>query len=193
MNDKEVYVLQEHFDKSVITISVVNQSGYQQRWTWVGGAQNWVMLANLPADSCDQYKLCGAYGTCNTDTPFCRCLKRFVPKDQDRLNGCIRRNNLSCQGDVFLKYSGLKLPDSRNSRYIEILALEDCKAECLKDCSCMAYTQLNRSNGTGCLLWFGDLIDMKDLPHNEDDIYIRMSSSEAGNTSGRSKATFWKS
>lgn len=49
MNDKEVYVLQEHFDKSVITISVVNQSGYQQRWTWVGGAQNWVMLANLPA------------------------------------------------------------------------------------------------------------------------------------------------
>ncbi|XP_073284817.1 G-type lectin S-receptor-like serine/threonine-protein kinase At4g27290 isoform X1 [Primulina huaijiensis] len=189
MNEKEVYVFQEIIDKSV-TIALVDESGYQQRWTWVDGAQNWVKFTYLPIDSCDQYKLCGAYGKCSTNTPFCRCLDRFVPKDQegwarsDRSNGCVRRNNLSCQGDIFLKYPGIKLPDSRNSRYIEILALEDCKAECLKDCSCMACTQLDRSKGTGCLLWLGDLIDMKDQPENGDDIYIRMSSSEAENVAG---------
>ncbi|KAK6134492.1 hypothetical protein DH2020_031774 [Rehmannia glutinosa] len=96
----------------------------------------------------------------------------------DWSNGCIRRTNLSCQGDVFLKYSGIKLPDARHSWSNESMSLKECEAECLKNCSCMAYTQLDLSKGSGCLLWFDDLVDIRTLSADGQDIYIRMASSE---------------
>ena len=52
---------------------------------------------------------------------------------------------------------------------------------CLRDCSCAAYTNSNISGGgSGCLLWFGDLIDIKELAENGQDFYIRMAASELG-------------
>ncbi|KAL0320730.1 UNVERIFIED_CONTAM: Receptor-like serine/threonine-protein kinase SD1-6 [Sesamum radiatum] len=62
------------------------------------------------------------------------------------------------------------------------MSLSECKAECLRNCNCTAYANpyITRG-GSGCLIWFGNLIDTKDV--NEADskqsIYIRVSASEA--------------
>ncbi|KAI3466174.1 hypothetical protein Pfo_022837 [Paulownia fortunei] len=187
MNENEVNYREDVIDRSVVSRFTISQSGVAQRWTWVDRRQGWVVYMNMPADICDTYGLCGAYGSCNTgNSPSCGCLDRFVPKDPsgwvraDWSNGCVRRTNLSCQGDVFLKYSGIKLPDATHSWYNTSMTLEECRTECLRNCSCMAYTQLDISKGSGCLIWYEDLIDIRTLSPDGQDIYIRMASSEAG-------------
>ncbi|KAK4387024.1 G-type lectin S-receptor-like serine/threonine-protein kinase [Sesamum angolense] len=186
MNETEVTYREDTIDKSVVSRFTVNPNGVAQRLTWVDRTQGWVTYMNMPADICDTYKLCGAYGRCNiANSPSCGCLERFVPKDPqawvgaDWSNGCIRRANLSCQGDVFLRYSGIKLPDSRNSRYNTSMTLDECRTHCSRNCSCTAYTQLNISSGSGCLFWLGDLVDIRSLSPDGQDIYIRMASSES--------------
>ncbi|KAL3505288.1 hypothetical protein ACH5RR_035129 [Cinchona calisaya] len=47
-------------------------------------------------------------------------------------------------------------------------------------CSKSSYQSTDtRSGGSGCLLWFGDLMDMKVMHEVGEDIYIRMPSSES--------------
>ncbi|KAK6154298.1 hypothetical protein DH2020_008546 [Rehmannia glutinosa] len=65
-----------------------------------------------------------------------------------------------------------------NSWFNTSMSLEECRVLCSRNCSCMAYTNLDITNGgSGCLLWFGDLVDMREVSPGQD-IYIRMASSE---------------
>ncbi|KAL7174866.1 hypothetical protein ACSBR1_043813 [Camellia fascicularis] len=74
------------------------------------------------------------------------------------------------------------MPDTRYSWFNKSMTLRECKMVCLKNCSCTAYTNLDiRGGGSGCLLWFDELIDMREFSANGQDIYIRMASSELGN------------
>ncbi|KAK6157123.1 hypothetical protein DH2020_011371 [Rehmannia glutinosa] len=83
-------------------------------------------------------------------------------------------------------YSDIKLPDARNSWHNESMTLEECEVECLRNCSCMAYTNLNISGGgSGCLIWFGDLVDIRVLAAGGQDLYIRVASSELGSGGNR--------
>ncbi|XP_073027202.1 G-type lectin S-receptor-like serine/threonine-protein kinase At4g27290 [Primulina eburnea] len=186
MNQKEVRYFQETIDKSFVTIVAISPGGVAERWAWINSTQRWMMYISFPADNCDTYRLCGAYGSCSiANSPLCTCMDRFVPKDPegwakaDWNKGCVRRTNLSCQGDKFLKYSGIKLPDARYTRNKANMTLEECRAECLKSCSCMAYTLLDILKGNGCLIWYKDLIDVKSMVSDGQDIYIRMASTEA--------------
>ncbi|PON52998.1 PAN/Apple domain containing protein, partial [Parasponia andersonii] len=43
------------------------------------------------------------------------------------------------QKDDFLKFSGLELPDATNSWVNNNMNLKECRAQCLSNCSCMAY------------------------------------------------------
>ncbi|KAK1391455.1 hypothetical protein POM88_010511 [Heracleum sosnowskyi] len=53
----------------------------------------------------------------------------------------------------------------------------ECKDKCLKDCNCTAYSNIDTSNGgSGCLLWFGGLIDIQ--VQDGKDLYVRMAASE---------------
>lgn len=186
-NKKEVYVTSSQ-DSKFISRFVLNQTGFAQRWTWADTTQEWVLYLTVPNDKCDSYKLCGPYGTCKIGNfPICDCLDRFVPKYPNNWivadwgSGCVRKTPLEChKGDGFLKYSGLKLPDVRNSWYDGTLSLEECKLKCLKDCSCMAYANSDiRNGGSGCLLWFEELVDIREVTDGQD-LYIRMASSEIG-------------
>ncbi|KAK6154370.1 hypothetical protein DH2020_008618 [Rehmannia glutinosa] len=186
MNKDEVYYHYELLNDSVITRFTLSESGVGQRWIWVDRTQGWVIYIIAPTDNCDIYRACGPYGSCNVEnSPVCGCLNKFTPTDSqgwdrgDWSNGCIRRTPLSCEnGDGFLKYSGVKLPDTRNSWFNTSMSLEECRVLCSRNCSCMAYTNLDITNGgSGCLLWFGDLVDMRELSPGQD-IYIRMASSE---------------
>ena len=149
----------------------------------------WTPYSTAQRDDCDDYAICGVYGICKIDeSPKCECMKGFRPKFQsnwdmaDWSNGCIRSTRLDCQkGDGFVKYSGVKLPDTRNSWFNESMNLKECASMCLRNCSCTAYANSDiRGGGSGCLLWFGDLIDIRDFTQNGQEFYVRMAASELG-------------
>ncbi|CAH9135671.1 unnamed protein product [Cuscuta epithymum] len=187
MNKKEIYYRYELVNKSVISTLVVSPDGVTARRTWVENTRSWQTYHSVKADDCDAYGLCGPYGTCNVlDAPVCQCLDKFVPRNPgdwgsaDWSAGCVREAPLNCTGDGFIKYPGVKLPDTNISRYNETMSLGECKAVCARNCSCMAYSSLDiRNGGSGCLLWMGDLVDTRQLSEAGQDIYIRMAHSAA--------------
>ncbi|KAL4597342.1 hypothetical protein ACB092_12G224900 [Castanea dentata] len=175
--------------QSLLSRALPNQTNSMfQRFTWT--EQSWKLYAYLPIDYCDTYALCGAYARCLvTDSPVCKCLKGFKPKAQQRWDsmdwsqGCVHNKRLSCEEKSthgFLKFSGLKLPDTTHSWVNTKMNLEECRAECLNNCSCMAYTNSDIREGAGCAIWFGDLVDIKQFPAGGQDLYIRMHPSELG-------------
>ncbi|KAG5551154.1 hypothetical protein RHGRI_009545 [Rhododendron griersonianum] len=185
-NQEEVYYYFELVNVSVVTRVVLNPSGLIQRFTWVDRTQGWVLYSSAQRDNCDNYALCGTYGSCNINrSPPCWCLNGFTPKfpqDWDKADwshGCVRRVQLDCLGDGFVRYSGVKLPDTRGSWFNVTMSLDECQRVCLEKCNCTAYTSLDiRGGGSGCLLWFGDLIDIREYRENGQDLYIRMAASE---------------
>ena len=61
------------------------------------------------------------------------------------------------------------------------MSLKKCEEMCLENCSCKAYDDLDiRNGGSGCLLWFVDLVDLVVLQMNEQDIYICVAASVLG-------------
>ncbi|GLT54017.1 hypothetical protein SLA2020_272510 [Shorea laevis] len=141
----------------------------------------------IPADRCENYAVCGAYGTCNIDkSPVCSCLEGFLPKSPkywdsiDWSDGCVRRTPLECNdGDGFLKLTRMKLPDTSSSWFNKSMTLKECQGLCLKNCSCTAYAALDvRGGGSGCLLWFGILVDIREFAEGGQDLYIRTATTE---------------
>ncbi|KAG5149657.1 hypothetical protein JHK82_016538 [Glycine max] len=113
-----------------------------------------------------------AYGNCMiTETQVCQCLIGFSPKSPQALassdwsQGCVRNTQLSCNDvdkDGFVKFEGLKVPDTTYTWVDESIGLEECRVKCLTNCSCMTYTNSDiRGTVSGCVMWFGDLIDMR--------------------------------
>ncbi|XP_031119950.1 G-type lectin S-receptor-like serine/threonine-protein kinase At4g27290 [Ipomoea triloba] len=188
INKHEVYTSYSLNNNSIISILVLTNTGFIERLVWVGGMKNWITFGKFPTDSCDMYRACGANGICNIyNFPICGCLDKFLPRNQEAWNiadysgGCVRRRGLHCNNgtDIFVKYPGIKLPDTKYSWYDETMTLQECEQVCLKNCSCTAYSRLDiRNGGSGCLLWFGDLIDIRKLSDRGQDIYIRLASSE---------------
>lgn len=181
MNANEVYYREDTADPSVVSKIIVSSNGFSQRVVWSSRVHDWTIYASSAADNCDSYNFCGANGVCDlVKSPTCGCLDKFVVGNLS--NGCVRRKPLKCRGDVFLKYSKIKLPDARNSSINEHrMSLADCKAQCLSNCTCMAYAQLNISgDGNGCLFYYGDLIDVRTMLEGGQDLYIRMDATELG-------------
>ncbi|XP_024157088.1 G-type lectin S-receptor-like serine/threonine-protein kinase At4g27290 isoform X1 [Rosa chinensis] len=183
----EDYYFFELRNSSLYSRLTLNPDGRVQRYTWIDTNQTWGFLYQTALiDNCESYAFCGPNGACCIDSfPICRCLNGFqpkYPKDWDVVdwsNGCVRRTPLNCSGDLFEKYSAVKLPNTEQSWFNKSMNLKECQMACLKDCSCTAYANLDITDGgSGCLLWFGNLIDIRNLTANGQDIYIRMAASE---------------
>ncbi|KAJ1375997.1 S-locus glycoprotein domain [Sesbania bispinosa] len=125
---------------------------------------------------CSYHRVCGANGNCDlTKAPACVCLDGFTPKSPsgwdslDYSQGCEREKALNCSTtNVFFKYGVFQEPSGTYSLLNQSLAEEDCRAKCLSNCSCVAYTIRN-----GCKLWTGDLFDVRVI-NGGQDLYIRM-------------------
>ncbi|CAN7119412.1 unnamed protein product [Brassica rapa subsp. narinosa] len=188
LTEDEAYYTYRLENPSVITRMQLIPSGALQRYTWVESHWNFYLSAQM--DSCDRYMLCGSYGSCNiNESPACSCLKGFVPNspeaysDGDWSKGCVRRVKLGCgEGEEdFLKISKLKLPDTRASWYDKSMDLNECKRACLRNCSCSAYSSFDiRDGGRGCIIWFGDLLDIREYDENGQDLFVRLATSEIG-------------
>ncbi|KAL2327853.1 hypothetical protein Fmac_021280 [Flemingia macrophylla] len=189
-NEDEVYVRYTLKNSSVVSIIVLNQTLYvRQRITWIPHTRTWSVYQSLPQDSCDVYNVCGAYGNCMINaSPVCQCLEGFKPKslqewDQmDWTRGCVHREPWSCgvrNKDGFKRFDGMKMPDTTHSWINTSMTLEDCRVKCFENCSCTAYANLDTSGeGSGCSIWFGDLLDMR-ISDSGQDLYVRMATSDA--------------
>ncbi|RDY03966.1 G-type lectin S-receptor-like serine/threonine-protein kinase, partial [Mucuna pruriens] len=192
-NTEEVCYQYEVTDQSIISIYTLSPSGILQGLVWTSRTSGRKVIAPGGVDSCDNYAFCGVNSVCNMDgnAPKCECLKGYVPKFPEQWNisywssGCVTRNKSMCKNnstDGFLMYTNMKLPDSSSSWYSKTMNLEECQKSCLKNCSCTAYTNLDiRGGGSGCLLWFDDLVDMRKFSWWGQDLYIRVPTSELVN------------
>ncbi|XP_019189839.1 PREDICTED: G-type lectin S-receptor-like serine/threonine-protein kinase At4g27290 [Ipomoea nil] len=185
VNATAFYAYYKVFETSKLIRLIISTSGTIQFHLWADGSQEWKIVFTAPTDTCDRYGYCGAYSICYYDYySSCRCLDKFLPENPVE-SGCVRRTRLNCQNassDGFIKYSGVKLPDTMFSWFNSSMSLQECEQVCLKNCNCTAYSNMDISNGenNGCLLWFGDLIDLRLIPEKEQDLFIRMASSDLG-------------
>ncbi|MED6200257.1 hypothetical protein PIB30_083323 [Stylosanthes scabra] len=176
----------------MITITLVNQTlNLRQQIVWVPQDKTWKPFLSFPRDNpCDVYNTCGPFGYCISNrSPNCECLQGFTPKSpqawdtMDYSQGCVRSDPWSCNvkdKDGFRKISGLKLPDTMHSWVDGSMKLENCEAKCMGDCSCTSYTALNASDGSGCVIWFGELLDLR-VSDGGQDLYVRMAYTEENN------------
>ncbi|XP_050144788.1 G-type lectin S-receptor-like serine/threonine-protein kinase At4g27290 isoform X2 [Malus sylvestris] len=190
LNKDEVYFQYSLRSTSVFSRTVLSPSGVVEQFTWVHQKQSWDLPVTFLADRCQSYALCGPFSSCsinNFNTPICECFKGFVPKSLKDWNsgywsdGCVRRTPLACSdGDGFIKYSAMKLPDTSTSWFDKSTSLKECKGLCLGNCSCTACANLDiREGGSGCVLWFDNLTDIKEFtPNGGQDLYIRVAASE---------------
>ncbi|KAL4654755.1 hypothetical protein ACB092_01G402700 [Castanea dentata] len=189
MNEKEIYYDYKIPNKSIFVRYVLNPSGIGQGFKWMDHTKSWEPVTTSQSDECANYAHCGAYASCNINkSPVCACLKGFIPKSPidwnlaDWSGGCVRGTPLGCNDrDGFLNYKGVKLPDTSSSWFDRNISLKECEELCLKNCSCRAYSNLDiRNGGSGCLLWFVDLVDLVVLQMDGQDLYIRVAASVLG-------------
>ncbi|KAK3023714.1 hypothetical protein RJ639_042724 [Escallonia herrerae] len=181
VNLKVAYYEFDLYNESTLVMMVLNYSGTQQPLVWNSIRLEWLSMPGLHRDQCDDYANCGPNSICNTSDPrVCSCLTGYVPKssqDWDMLiwyGGCIRENPLNClKGEGFIELTGMKTPDLLQFWMKASMSLEECRLECLKNCTCTAYASASGA-GSGCLLWFGDLIDIRKLKeYGNQKLYIR--------------------
>ena len=189
-DDDEAYLKFEHTVDSAVSLVKMEGSGLAQRLVLQNGSTKWDVMYSIPTDQqCASYGSCGANSNCTTGgNPLCECLKGFTPRSPQEWTamsyskGCKRNLPLDCaSGDGFVRIVGLKLPDLLVFRLDKNMSLKECREACSKNCSCMAYANSDvRRAGSGCLMWFGDLIDMNEIhvKGSEQEIYIRLSASE---------------
>lgn len=184
-NQNETYYSFYINETAFMSRLVLNQS-LLQRYVSVGSG--WTLYWSLPRDQCDMYAQCGPNGMCSLDSsnsPDCTCLTGFEPKSvknwnlHDTTAGCIRRVGLNCTGDGFITANDVKLPDSTNVTVYSTIGLTECRKMCLMNCSCTAYSNSNMSNGgSGCAMWRGDLVDMRNFNGGGWTLYYRVAGSE---------------
>ncbi|KAI3817660.1 hypothetical protein L1987_11456 [Smallanthus sonchifolius] len=151
-----------------------------------------IWQSNPPYDVCVRSGICGPYGTCNNNnSPVCSCLQGFEPRRPeewriaDWSGGCQRVTLLNCINDGFNIISGMKLPDTRaNSWYNVSMTIKECEMTCIRNCSCTAYATLDIQ--IGCLLWFGDLEDIR-KKSGGGNLYVRLGKSELTDESKNKK------
>ncbi|KAM0042758.1 putative protein kinase RLK-Pelle-DLSV family [Helianthus debilis subsp. tardiflorus] len=183
MNQNEMYFA-TYSIKNITTLlsRTIVTTGGKLEILWLNYPNTeWMQSLTLPVDYCDNYGVCGPYGSCNTDTsPYCGCLKGFERKSSENTNVCQQSIPMDCgPGEGFHKFSSMKLPDTENAVFSSNMSQLDCEAACKNNCSCTAYANPNITTGrVGCLLWFGGLIDVRVYPQNGQDLYVRLAASE---------------
>lgn len=183
-NEQEVYFSIDTINNSGLFRAVMDFRGVFQLLEWSATSSGWTSLWAVPQDQCDFYALCGANAVCTeTSSVLCQCLQGFVPKSpanwyQNHFSdGCVRQEALSCSSDGFLHLRSVKLPDTVNATADSNMTLNKCSDWCLKNCSCMAYAVTAWS---GCLIWRGDLMDLRKFNQGGDQLYVRLLASNIG-------------
>ncbi|KAJ4828227.1 hypothetical protein Tsubulata_613111 [Turnera subulata] len=197
-NNDETVFMWNTTDSSVIARIYLDESGMVSRSLWHAQDKRWIIFYSAPTEECDYYGHCGPFGMCD---PYkagvfeCSCLPGFQPKKssdwylRDGTGGCVRNPGvLTCSnGEGFVKIANAKVPDTSLAKVSLGLDLKACQLECLRNCSCMAYSIANVKTGTGCIAWFEDLIDSRVFTYGGQDLYVRVDAAELAKYNNSSK------
>ncbi|XP_010538687.1 PREDICTED: receptor-like serine/threonine-protein kinase SD1-8 isoform X2 [Tarenaya hassleriana] len=180
-------------NSSIYSRLSVSSSGLLQRFTWIPTEQEWNRFWYAPKDQCDNFKECGSYGYCDTNTsPVCNCIRGFEPRNpqawalRDGSGGCVRKTRLSCGGDKFLRLRKMKLPETTAAMVDRTVGTKECEERCRRNCECTAFANTDiRNGGSGCVIWVGDLLDIRAYSDGGQDLFVRLSASDLGDESSR--------
>nr|XP_043627932.1 G-type lectin S-receptor-like serine/threonine-protein kinase At4g27290 [Erigeron canadensis] len=188
LNEEDMHIQFTHYSTQYAIMFKLTPGGKVNISHLIMHNHEWIQDQFLPNDKCDEYGLCGPYGICSSVTPpYCECMKGFeqisTTNKTSPGNGtmeCRRSKPLNCGvREGFVMYSSLKLPDTQNAVYNRSMSLQECQVACTNNCSCTAYANPNITEAAvGCLLWFGDLIDVRVYQQTGQDLYVRMADSE---------------
>ncbi|KAG5525251.1 hypothetical protein RHGRI_031804 [Rhododendron griersonianum] len=197
-NRDQVYAFYTPINASTLLTTFVDELGSLKMLTWVG---KWVEFYSVPGDLCAAYGRCGSYGYCdlNNRPDFeCTCLPGYEPSSaeewylRDALGGCIKeRKALSMcgNGEGFVKVVNAIIPDTYKARLLMSLSVHECKDECLRNCSCLAYmSEAEGGERANCITWYENLMDVRKsvtrFPRGELDLYVRVDAVELGMSFG---------
>ena len=86
-------------------------------------------------------------------------------------------------GEGFVKLERLNIPDSSiDAAWISTsMTSSECEQACLTNCSCTAFTSTNiDGKGTGCLAWYGELMDILQFTDVGLELNVRVDATELG-------------
>ncbi|XP_057995035.1 G-type lectin S-receptor-like serine/threonine-protein kinase At4g27290 [Hevea brasiliensis] len=194
-NQDEAYVTMDVFDASVIVRVKLDYSGLLMHLTWHEIEGKWKKFWSVPDYRCESYGYCGAFGKCDPVVHVrrfeCDCLPGYEPKIpwdwnilMDGSSGCVRKRQESspvCRhGGGFVKVASVKIPDTSEAVWLGLnMSPMDCELECTRNCSCSAYASIGiPEKGTGCLAWYGELMDTTINIEDGNNIYVRVDALE---------------
>ncbi|KAB2611897.1 G-type lectin S-receptor-like serine/threonine-protein kinase [Pyrus ussuriensis x Pyrus communis] len=173
-------------------------SGQFRAYKWGKDYNQWTSFWLRPSEHCEVYGFCGASSICNQQqVPLCVCLQGFEPRApkawdlEDHTEGCVRKTPLECSAGSGENDTFVAIPDLRFPENPETLAgknIDECRSVCLSDCSCTAFAY-----DSGCLVWKGDLFNVKQLTSHETvgkELHLRVAASEETRAKRENK-TFW--
>ncbi|GAA0151762.1 transmembrane signal receptor [Lithospermum erythrorhizon] len=197
VNLEEVYYTYQMNNKSSSVVSTLTTNGELQLFLGDNTSEDWRLLFKVPTDQCGTYAYCGPNAICFISGPqTCSCMTGYQPNSPQQWDigvwsgGCVQKRQLNCsERQDFKEIEGVKMPDFVQYQVNLNMSLEECKATCLKNCSCTAYANANASGQPhGCLLWFGDLIDVRPLNiYADQKLALRVSASDLVSESGPNK------
>ncbi|XP_035821058.1 S-locus-specific glycoprotein S13 [Zea mays] len=177
---------------------LLNYTAEAVRVVWVPDKRGWANFFTGPREDCDHYNRCGHSGVCNQTAAStawpCSCVQGFVPVSssdwdgRDPSGGCRRNVSLDCGDngttDGFVRLPGVKLPDTLNSSLDTSITLDECRARCLANCSCVAYAAADVQGGgddvgTGCIMWPENLTDLRYVAGGQT-LYLRQATPPSG-------------
>ncbi|KAL5147545.1 Receptor-like serine/threonine-protein kinase SD1-8 [Glycine soja] len=183
-------------NRSLVIRTVVNQTVFAlQRFIWDEVTQNWKLDLLIPRDDFCGYNQCGSFGFCTEkdNSSVCECLRGFEPQSPQNRGaknsthqGCVQSSkSWMCREkniDGFVKMSNMKVADTNTSWMNRSMTIEECKEKCWENCSCTAYANSDitesGSGFSGCILWFSDLLDLRQFPDGGQDLYVRVDISQ---------------
>ncbi|XP_075667315.1 G-type lectin S-receptor-like serine/threonine-protein kinase RKS1 isoform X2 [Castanea sativa] len=206
-NQDEMSTYYSHDDPSIMTRVVLDNTGLLRYLMWDDGVHQWKEQWSVPKYRCDKYGQCGTYSKCNPDNinKFeCMCMPGYEPKSprdwifRDGSEGCVRKNSglsMCKNGEGFVKLERLKLPDSSIDGALigTSMSSSECEQACLTNCSCTAFSRTNiDGKGTGCLAWYGELIDTLQFTDEGSELNVRVDATELAKYIRKSKGSLSK-
>uniref|UniRef100_K7LUW1 Receptor-like serine/threonine-protein kinase n=1 Tax=Glycine max TaxID=3847 RepID=K7LUW1_SOYBN len=187
-HEKEVYYeykVKEKVNRSVFNLYNLNSFGTVRDLFWSTQNRNRRGFQILEQNQCEDYAFCGVNSICNYigKKATCKCVKGYSPKSPSWNSstwsrGCvppIPMNKSNCKNsytEEFWKNQHMKFPDTSSSLFIETMDYTACKIRCRDNCSCVAYANISTGGGTGCLLWFNELVDLSS--NGGQDLYTKI-------------------
>ncbi|KAG9148368.1 hypothetical protein Leryth_025975 [Lithospermum erythrorhizon] len=162
-------------------MATINNEGVFQLLLKENNTADWRPMFTMPQEYCSNYMRCGPNSVCTNDSPYCSCMTGYTPKNHKEWDGgvwsggCIEQNQSNCSTlTYFEEYLDFKIPAFLLSSVNISMSMEECRLECIKNCTCTAYANAySLGEVGGCFLWFEDLVDVVKLDMGTNHLFIR--------------------